>query len=320
MVIDRRSVIFGFTATGLGLAHKAMAGVHSVGGHAFGSSWRVVAQDDIDFVQIITTVDAVVAQINRDMSPYQADSHLSVFNVGKARAWHNLPTALCHVASEALHIAELTDGAFDPTIGPIVSGLGFGPIKGSTGHYSDIKARSNAIRKGASNLTLDLCGIAKGYALDQIAESLRSRGITNALIEMGGEVLALGRHPDGRAWQVAVVDPNPVPFSAHRIVAPGPLALATSGHAANGLSVPISTSHIVDPLSGRSAATSLASVSVLAPTAIHADAFATALCAAGPLNGPALAHRLNLSALFITDGVDAAPEIITGAFARHILI
>ena len=191
----------------------------------------------------------------------------------------------------------------------------------------DLHVRRTALRKADPALTLDLCGIAKGYALDAILAALRERGVTHALIELGGEIAALGEHPAGRPWQVAIEVPGRQPVQAHRIIAPRGLAVATSGHAANGYQGRVSLSHLIDPQSGRPAKQDLASVCVLAPSAMRADALATALAVHGLDRGVALATRLGVSALFLArrgaqGEADDGPleETMTGDFAAHIVV
>jgi len=320
MHINRRSMIAGLAAIGVSHAGRAIAGTQSIAGQAFGSSWRIVVPVDANTAEIRAEVDNIVAKINRQMSPYLASSDLSRFNCSDSDDWQPMPAPMCTVAAEALHIARLTRGAFDPTVGPVVAKFGYGPIRGGSGQHSDITVGKDAIRKADPQLTLDLCGIAKGFALGEIAAALNQMGVADALVEVGGEVRALGVHPDGRGWQVAISDPTATDFRAFHVVSPGQFALATSGHAANGLRAPVSTSHIIDPHRNKPAQSSLASVSVLAISATEADALATAFCAAGPVRGPELARRLDVAALFIFAETNAPRDIITGAFARHILI
>ncbi|MCK0097353.1 FAD:protein FMN transferase [Yoonia sp. F2084L] len=319
MVLNRRDMILGLTAAGLILPNVANAATQVLGGHAFGSTWRVVADNGTDPALIRSTVQAVIDQTDREMSPYQAASALTRFNTRDTLAPQNMPQALCDVTAKALAIATLTGGAFDPTVGPMVARHGFGPIKGRLGTFADIAVRGDRIQKASPNLTLDLCGIAKGYALDQIVSQLSGIGLTAALIEVGGEVMTIGHHPDGRTWQVVIADPVAQDFRALDVIDPQGYALATSGHAANGVSGPIGTSHIINPRHMRPATTTLASVSVLANTALEADAFATALCAAGPEDGVVLAQQIGIAALFVTDGINTPERVITGTFAQHLL-
>lgn len=319
MLISRRHMILGLAASGACLTLPAVASSQALTGKAFGGTWRLVIENAKRASTARAVVERVVAEIDAEMSPYKSNSALSLFNAMQTTDWQPMPPTICTVAIEALRVAALSDGAFDPTVGPIVSRFGFGPIKGSLGRYEDIDVGKRQIRKLRHNLTLDFCGIAKGYALDRVAGELIRLGCENATIEIGGEVLTLGTHPTGRPWQIGISDPMSTDFAIRRIVEPGPLALATSGHVANGILGPISTSHIIDPGLGKPTKTSLASVSVLAASAMEADALATALCAAGTDAGVTLAKRLGVSAFFITDGTEAPEEIMTNNFARHIV-
>lgn len=320
MALNRRELVLGLAACGAAVVLPAMAGSHVLAGPAFGTSWRIVLGEPADAARVHETVAAIVDEVDSTMSPYRPASELSRFNASATEEWQRMPESVCAVVSEALDIAMHTDGAFDPTVGPVVQRHGFGPITGALGSYRDIAVSGDTVRKAMPRLTLDLCGIAKGYALDRIASALEKLGVKNALIELGGEIIALGQHADGRAWQVAIEDPMSTEFAVQRIVTPGRMALATSGHTINGVRARASTSHIIDPHRVRPAETTLMSVSVLAPTAMQADALATALCAAGPEESVVMAKRIGASALFLSDGSIAPREVMTGSFAAHIAV
>lgn len=337
MQISRRDMVLGLAASGLGvagsgidLAGPAWAGNHNSNaqvskghvskGWAFGSFWRLVTADAQMAGVAKSVVDAIVDDVTHSMSPYDSTSELSRFNAAKTDDWLPMSGPSCAVVAEALRIARISQGAFDPTVGPLVARFGFGPIQGAVGRYDDIVVAPGALRKRVPGLTLDLCGIAKGYALDRVVAGLSQAGVENALIEIGGEVRALGMHPNGRAWKIGIADPLSNGAGVQRVVKPGIRALATSGHAVNGVRAPVSISHIVNPQSGRPAHMTLASVSVLAASGMEADAFATALCAQGARAGIDLAERLGISALFVTDGSEAPLEVMTGGFDTHIEI
>ncbi len=337
MQISRRDMMLGLASSGvgvavsgIGLAGSAWAGSHISKGHiskghisrgwAFGSFWRLVTADAKMARVAKSVVDAVVDEVTHRMSPYEPTSELSRFNTAKTSDWLSMSGPSCTVVAEALRIARVSGGAFDPTVGPLVAQFGFGPIRGAVGRYDDIVVAPGAIRKQVPGLTLDLCGIAKGYALDQVAAGLTQAGVEDALIEIGGEVRALGMHPNGRVWKIGIADPLSNGAAVQRVVKPGVLALATSGHAVNGVRDPVNISHIVNPNSGRPAHMTLASVSVLAASGMEADALATALCAHGARAGIDLAERLGISALFVTDGSEAPLEVMTGGFDTHIEI
>ena len=194
--------------------------------------------------------------------------------------------------------------------------FGFGPIVGKTGAWWDVPEGAGGIIKGAPGLTLDLCGIAKGHALDRIVAALNALSIRDSLIELGGEVAALGRHPEGRDWHVAIEDPLADGFVARHIVAPRGRALATSGHRARGLRGRWRSTHIIDPARDRPVDNGIASVTVLDETAMRADALATALCAMPAANTTVFAEKQGITALFVHD--DGA-ETQTGDFAGHII-
>jgi thiamine biosynthesis lipoprotein len=320
--LNRRQVIVGLAVSGvvLGASNVSASELTILEGRAFGSSYRVILPDNAPAHKVEPIILRIISKIDERMSPYKANSAVSLFNATKTTKWQAMPGSVCAVVKEALKISDQTDGAFDPTIGPIVSRFGFGPIKGQTGRYDQIQLGKNRIRKTDANLTLDLCGSAKGYAVDQIARALIDINIKNAFIEIGGEVSTLGQHPSGRDWQVGIESPNEPDLVARQIIAPKQLSLATSGHSANGIKIRSHVSHIVNPHLMQPAQQSVLSVSVLAPTTMEADSLATALCAAGAKEGIKLAAELGISALFLTDGLETPLEFTTGKFANHVIV
>lgn len=315
MALTRRAFAMGSLAAPL-IIGRADAAATVTQGLAFGSTWRLVSNAPLRPSADAAIAD-ILAQVDDQMSPYKSRSDLSRFNSMHSDQWQSAPAELCTVASAALAMARFTQGAFDPTVGPLVQRFGFGPIEGASGRFDRIGVAEGALRKRDPQLTLDLCGIAKGYALDQITLALLDENVEQFMLELGGEVRTQGLHPDGRAWRIAIEDPSSTALAARHVVVPGDKALATSGHRANGLIGPISTSHIIDPQSQRPVAPFAASVSVLADTAMQADSLATALAAMGP-QGPPFAQAHGLSALFVRTG--AQGPWITGSFAAHILV
>ena len=322
MNITRRDMIIGAGALAFAAPKPVVAEDVSqvLEGPAFGASWRLVLPAGADADAARRAVSDTVDGIDTLMSPWRPDSEVSRFNRSNRTAWQDASSETCAVVAEALEVARLTSGAFNPTVGPLVARYGFGPVTGSPGRADAIATRRGALRKIDPELTLDLCGIAKGYALDRIGARLRTLGIGNALVELGGEVLALGRHPSGRPWQVAIERSGTRSFAVQRIVVPGAFALATSGHLPQGYSGPHGQiSHLIDPATNRPALGALAAVSVLATTGCRADALATALTVLRPRQGPVLARRLSIPALFQIRRDDDIDEITTAGFDRHIL-
>jgi thiamine biosynthesis lipoprotein len=164
-----------------------------------------------------------------------------------------------------------------------------------------------------------LSAIAKGYAVDQVADALRGLGYGDFLIELGGEVRAQGRRPDGAFWRVAIERPDSALRAVFEVVPLRDFALATSGdyrdyYELGGRRI----SHTIDPRTGRPVEHALASVSVLHPDAVHADALATALTVLGPEAGYALAEREGLAAYFIVRRKEGGfSSFATPAFERE---
>jgi thiamine biosynthesis lipoprotein len=322
MALTRRSLLTGAASAVLaGTLPAAAAGVRVIAGSAFGTSWRVTLPEDAAAGAIATAIGAIIDSVDVAMSPFRADSEVCRFNAARTCDWQTLSPATCAVVRQSLGVAARSGGAFDPTVGPIVGRYGFGPIRGvATGSYHDIAVRKGAVKKAISGLTLDLCGIAKGYALDRMVVALDDFGVSDFLIELGGEVFARGAHPGGRAWQVGVERPLPGPTTLQRIVRLDGRALATSGDAVNGYTIAgRSFSHIIDPHRRAPADNGIASVSVFRPTAASADALATALMALGPETAMALAEQDRISALFIVRAGGALHEFMTGGFAEAVI-
>lgn len=312
-----------FLAAGAGAMalslRPAFAGTKAVDGPAFGSSWRAALPDASRSEAVTQLVASIVTEINLAMSPYLKQSELSVFNRADTRDWQQCSAPLALVTEQALAMARFTEGAFDPTIGPVVNRFGFGPIHGTQSRPEELSVSSSGLRKRDPGLTLDLCGIAKGYALDRIIEGLPSVGVESVLIELGGEVRTLGSHPDGRSWQVGIERPDAAPGKMTHIVAPGKMALATSGTGRQN--IPLGqggVSHLIDPRTARPVDAVPASVSVLAETAMRADGLATALMVMGMEHGAAFADAYAIPALFVRLNGDGSHEIMTGGFGAYV--
>lgn len=281
-------------------------------GQAFGTTWSLLGPPGTGLGSARGVIESLFAEVDRTFSPWRADSTLTRSNAGGAAT----PTRngdLARVTAAALGIAGQSDGAFDPTVGPLVARWGFGPIhEGGPHDWRALTVARETVRKARDDLTLDLCGIAKGWALDRVAERIEAQGIDSFLFELGGEVLARGRHPDGRAWRVAVDIPAMVPGGPPAIRLPSGAAVATSGQAAQGYRLGDRLyGHIIDTGTAEPASGTLRSVSVVAEDAMSADAWSTALFAAGAKAGPSLARSKGLAALFLIEDAGTPRTIET---------
>jgi thiamine biosynthesis lipoprotein len=322
MTLSRRDMILATGGAALAVAFPAWAGGHSIEGRAFGGSWRLALPTEADLIVAANVVEQVIEQVDATLSPWRESSEISRFNRSADTRWHRCGDEISEVAAASLEIADLTDGAFNPTVGPIVSRYGFGPIEGRAGRWQDIVTEPGRLRKTAAGRTLDFCGIAKGYALDRIAVGLEAQGISDALIDLGGDVKAIGLRPNGSLWRVGIERPGAPGLEMQRVVAIGAgLALATSGTAAQGYADQgRSIAHLIDPGTGRPISGEAFSVSVVAESGMRADALATALTVMGPEKGADRARGLGIDALFVSVRENVGTEVMTGDFMRHVIV
>lgn len=323
MKLSRRDLLISAGGMLAASALPAWAGpARALRGRAFGASWKLVSGGAFDEVAVHAAIESVVESVDGAMSPFRADSEITRFNGADTTGWQPLSADTCVVLREGLRVAALTSDAFNPTVGPLVGRYGFGPIGGTeTGGAREIGLRDGMVRKLRPSLSLDLCGIAKGHALDRIVSACTALGLTDFLVELGGEVYARGRHPGGRGWHVGVERPlADTTGLLQLVVGLDGQALATSGNAVNGYRYGARRySHIIDPTTARPADTTLASVTVVAASAITADAMATALYAMGPERGPDFAEAQGIEALFISEDGGNLRETATSGFSARIL-
>lgn len=291
-----------------------------------------------ELAEVAALVDAELLQVNAAMSTYDPQSELSRFNTQASTEWFRVSRSLASIVAEAQRIAELSEGAFDITAGPLVDLWGFGPERGrqappaeselkaaraQVGHHLLlVRTDPPALKKQQGDLRADLSAIAKGHGVDRVALRLEDLGIRNYLVEIGGEVRALGRRADGKPWQIGVERPGGQGQAVRQILPLTGGALATSGDYRNFFSnAGRRYSHIIDPRNGQPIAHALAAVTVFAPDCASADAWATALSVLGPEAGLALAEQLQLAAMFVLrDGenfTDLRSRAFDSAFAEH---
>ena len=323
MILNRRNLLLGTGGALLSSALPVWAeGTHMIGGPAFGSWWRAVLPSATNMQEATAAIEVVVSSVDNTMSPFKKSSEISRLNAAKDTNWHSVSDEVGKVITEGLRIARLTDGAFDPTVGPIVGRYGFGPITGTSfAGYQSIQLGEGKLRKTVPEGSLDLCGIAKGHALDRMADVLTTRGLNSFLLEAGGEVLARGFHPDGREWRAAVETPGRNPRSFQRIVKLYGMALATSGDTINGgQEGGVSFNHIINPHTELPISNGVAQVSVIADTAVEADALATALMVMGSEQGLAFAAQSGIAAMFLMHTPSGIFEQISEKFSRYIVV
>jgi thiamine biosynthesis lipoprotein len=286
--------------------HRRQAGapVLSCAGETMGTAWsaRIVAAPD----GIAASIQAELNRVVAEMSHWDPASALSRFNRSEPGRWQPLPVGFARVLAAALEVAEKSDGAFDPAMGALVDLWGFGPPGPRTGIPNDeeiaaavsgrehIEQDDRRARRTAT-AALDFSSIAKGHGVDRVAEMLRSMELPDFLIEVGGELRGEGIKPGGQPWWI---DLEPVP--GNRLLplraALHGLSVATSGDYRRSFAHQgRDYGHTLDPRTGRPLENYVASVSVLHPSCMLADAWATALSVLGP-EGMVLAEREGLAA------------------------
>jgi thiamine biosynthesis lipoprotein len=287
-------------------------------GRAMGTvfSVKVVPPADADLTEaeVASAVGAAITDVDHRMSTYRGDSELSRFNRHGAEPFAASPE-LVEVMAEAQRVSALSGGAFDITVGPLVDVWGFGPtpvaappgedeisrLLAATGFGRlEVDTATGSLRKADAALRCDLSAIAKGYAVDRAAEALAGLGATGYMVEIGGEVRAAGRTGDGAVWRIGIERPQLERGGVWGVVELTDTALATSGDYRNYYERDgVRISHTIDPRTGRPITHALASVTVVHPSCMTADALATALNVLGPEAGPDLAAREGIAALFL---------------------
>lgn len=324
----------GAPATAVNLAYGAMPAMPTasaaLAGATMGTTWsaRLALPRGRTEAEARHAIQAALDDVVAQMSTWEPDSDITRYNRA-ATGWQTLPAGFFHVLSHALALAEDSGGAYDPTVGPLVNAWGFGPHQRAFEPPSPSAIEAARTRCGWRRVQLDaqhqaalqpggayldLSSIAKGYGVDRAAMALDALGITQYLVEVGGELRARGKRPDGQPWRVAIEVPDA--SDDHALALPlRDHSIATSGdyrrHAGSGDE---RYAHTIDPRTGLPVRNGLASVTVLHPGCMQADALATALTVLGEEEGLAYARRHELAALFILRERDAWRVVATPAF------
>lgn len=276
-------------------------------------------------------IESILDEINQTMSTYDPKSELSRINQAISTEWLPISEPLFTVLEAATEIGLKSKGAFDITVGKLVNLWGFGPefrleqipdankiaaIQQQTGQDKLVLDREiPAIRKIHPEVYIDLSGIAKGYAVDRVAEMLNAQGIAHYLVEIGGEIRARGMSAKQTSWQIGVERPQRQGRSLQKILSLNNTGLATSGDYRNFFELEGRRySHLIDPATGWPVKNEAVSVTVLSENSMHADAWATALLVLGRERGLALAEKLGLPVLFIVNQEGNFREYTTSHF------
>jgi thiamine biosynthesis lipoprotein len=289
----------------------------ALNGPAMGARWSAVfyAEDDLDAEALATALQRTVDDVEGEMSAWRPDSDVERLNRAPVGEWVTIPRNLMHVLREALWIGDLSGGAFDIGVGDLVKAWGLGAgartpdragIVSLSGRVWSPPTQSLQLDPVASRarklapLRLDLSGIAKGFGVDELARVMAAAGLSSWLVGIDGEMRAAGRKPDGGPWAVGHERPSRDARSLMGLIELDDSAVATSGDYRHGVEIDgCRYAHTIDPRRAAPLANDLASVTVLAPTAMAADAWATALMVLGAEAGADVARRVGLRAIFV---------------------
>ncbi len=299
---------------GLVCTARADAEEHLLAGRTMGTTYhiKIIAPPSDDMAAVQHAIDRRLEQINQSMSTFLKESEISRFNrmtaVGKPFAVSPDFLKVMRVAG-AIH--EVTGGAWDGTVLPLIELWGFGrsaPIDKVPSPSAIGKAREDVgfhnieistdgfLKKRRARVTVDLASIAKGYGVDSVAAVVRKLGYRNYLVEIGGEVFAAGRKADGQPWRVGINKPQKgvAATAVYKALDMEDRAMATSGDYRNYEEIGgRAYSHIIDPRSGVPVHNGVVSASVIAPDCTLADGLATALMVMGPEAGIELLNRMD---------------------------
>ncbi|WP_057937014.1 FAD:protein FMN transferase [Algoriphagus resistens] len=290
---------------------QVVAGKMILSGKTMGTTYNITYLDR-ENRDLQASVDSLLLVFNQSLSTYIPDSELSKFNQGDTLDF-SLPYLL-PVLDASQTVYENTNGAFDPTVGPLVNIWGFGPggpeLKDSVDiknllskvGFDKIEFDQKQLRKKVSGIYLDFSAIAKGYGSDVVADFLDNKGISDYLVEIGGELVAHGLNEKGELWKVGVNRPEESANSTDliSIIALQNRGMATSGNYRNYyVRDSVKISHTINPVTGYPVSHTLLSATVVADNCMMADAYATAMMVIGKDKAIALDSALNEIEVFL---------------------
>lgn len=312
-------VLLGLFYLGPGCGEQPAPAYLKLSGRTMGTTWNATLVHPPVEVNFQALIQAAVEDVDSRMSTYREDSELSRFNRADAGVFDDFSPITIQVIAAALQLADLSGGAFEPTILPLVEGWGFGAKQGQeqpsaeqieewrgqmgwqkisiigwqpgttpTPLPPEVQATSlptPTISKSDASVRIDLSANAKGFGVDHAAAAIQAAGCTNFLIEVGGELRAAGQKADGTTWRIGIDRPTVDlfgPRDLQQVIEVGDWSVATSGDYRNYREVEGNrVSHLIDPRSGYPITHNLASVTVLAGDCMTADGLATAISILG---------------------------------------
>ena len=310
-------------------------------GKTMGTTYSIIIADTLVNPGLIKStklkVDDLLQHVNKQMSTWDPNSEISLFN----KKTDNEPLPISSDFINVLKLADViyheSEGAFDPTVGPLVDLWGFGKegARLTPPSDEDIENRrkyigfdlieivdDTMIKKNHPETQLDLSAIAKGFGVDQVADLLKSMGHQNFMVEIGGEVVVNGQKKSGK-WRIGIDRPyfDAVPGqNLEAVIEVSAVGIATSGDYRNYFVSDDKTySHTIDPVTGRPIVNGVASVTVIAPKCVIADAMATAIMVMGRDKGLEwVKSKSDVEAFIIIRTDEGYEEIFSPGFERYL--
>lgn len=278
-------------------------------------------------------IDRLLEQVNDQMSTYRKDSELSRFNQYKGSDAFAVSSETALVVNEAIRLNQLTLGALDVTVGPLVNLWGFGPearpdvipseeelaARRANVGIQHLSVMDSNLRKDIPDLYVDLSTIAKGWGVDVVANYIESLEITDYMVEIGGEIRMKGKNKDNIGWRIAIEKPDTDERAVQEIIEPGDMAIATSGDYRNYFERDgIRYSHIINPETGKPINHKVVSVTAMHPSCMTADGLATGMMVLGEKVAMEIANDNDLAIFMVVKTENGFQEIYSDAFKKYL--
>jgi thiamine biosynthesis lipoprotein len=304
-----------FAAALTGCLHSEK--VEEFGGPTMGSTYSVkyvTGEGVADALTLKAEIEAILAEVDQQMSTYREDSVISAFNRAPARSCMTVPAGMLEVVRTGLQLSRESGGAFDPTLEPLLDLWGFGPQARVERVPSAEQLAEARLRSGYRHLRiegqqlckdvdlqLDLNSIAAGYTVERIVSRLAELGVGSYLVDVTGELKGAGKKPDGQPWRIAIEAPRDDQRVAQKVLPLDGYGISTSGDYRNYFEENgVRYSHTLDPQTGAPITHTLAAVTVVDPSTLRADGLSTVLMVLGPERGLAYAEQAGIAAFFVT--------------------
>lgn len=279
-------------------------------------------------------IDKRLELVNDQMSTYRPESELSRFNQHKSTEPFPVSAATAKVIRVALTFSEMSQGAYDVTVGALVNLWSFGPEARPDEKPTDEEITQRLTEVGYKNLSVtddnklikqnpdlyvDLSSIAKGYGVDVVAEYLHSLGVTNYMVDIGGELRVKGQNLENIGWRIAVEKPLSNERAVQEIIQVGDNGIATSGDYRNYFEENgVRYSHLIDPRTGKPIENHVVSVTVISSESMMADGYSTMFSVLGEEASIALANQKQVPVLIIVKTSEGFKEYASDAFAQYV--